>query len=138
MSADWKSLKFKAVGRPFWLQNDSQLRYALEKLERLGARTGSFMAELNVPGKGRMRIGLGQHLSVLSYKPETPSKKDMPSVSRGLHASEKIVFFPFCEYPQGYHRSRLISIDVAREGLIHFFNTGELSPDMEWTEWEPL
>lgn len=134
----WRTLKWRREGNPFVLRTVQQLQFAVDKLILRAARSEPILVEVYVPEKGWMRIGLGQHLSVLSYRPENPSAKDRPRVSDGTYLPDKVLWFKWCDAWQGYERRRMIDMRDALYGLEHFFKTGELAPDLEWVDWEPL
>ena len=91
-----------------------------------------FMVALSREDESTLSIGLGRPESVASY---VPGSLDPPYlVSRGKGEGDGPVEFFFGGQMTEFPPTSAVPVEAARDALRVFFETGELSPNLDWEE----
>jgi hypothetical protein len=112
---------------------------SVDELDRLldrlteEARAGEpFIVTLGRDDDSSLSIGLGRPLSVASYI--SPGLGPPHFLSRGNGTHDGPIEFVFSGEITEYPPESAVPADTARRALRVFFETGELSPELDWEE----
>lgn len=103
---------------------------ALDELST-GASGASFLVELVREDGASLSLGLGRSLTVLDYVPPDLDPPYFQSV--GDEGGESL-WFRFRGDLSEFPSNAAVPVELGRRALRHFFQTGELSPELAWRE----
>jgi Immunity protein Imm1 len=109
-----------------------ELDALLDRLTVEAEQDTPFMVALSREDESTLSIGLGRPESVASYVPGSLEPPYL--VSRGKGDGDGPVEFFFGGQMTEFPPTSAVPVEAARDALRVFFETGELSPDLDWEE----
>jgi len=102
-------------------------------LDQLHDKNQAVMVVVESPANGdSLAIGLGRNVSVLNF---VPGAGDPPYfTSLGFDMSEEPIEFNFMGEQSEFPMRNTVSIDVARNAIREFFESGKMASSIEWEE----
>jgi len=116
------------------VESERELREALGRLCELALTEGPFIAELRLQNGDMLGIGLGRPESVVAYLPGTGMPPYYHAESSGDHRLDQALTFDLAGETTEFPSSQAVPVERAKDALVHFFETGQLAPFLEWVE----
>ena len=109
-----------------------ELDALLDELQTQAAAGQPLIAELSIPDRGTLAMGLGLGLTVLNHTPASLDPPYLHSVGPAKDGDD-LVFYYYGHWTEFSH-AYAISLDEGREAMRHFLRKGTLLSSVRWEE----